>query len=87
MAPKKDETPIDPRSLMTDRDKFIPRSLHAPSTLAAVAAYIAQHETVSGPTDAVRKALKLLGKPNHYDPDTDPTMEKAVELTRKAMGK
>jgi hypothetical protein len=86
MAPKNAKT-VDPRSLMTDRDKFLTRSLHTPSTVAAFAAYIAEHETVSGPKDAVRKALKLLGKPNDYDPAIDPTVEKAIELTRKAMGK
>lgn len=81
MAPKKDETPVDPRSTMTDRDKFIPRSFHAPSTLAAFATYIRQHEDLS-PTEAVRKALRLCGKPTHYEAATDPTMAKAVELTK-----
>lgn len=85
MVPKKDDKPVDPRSQMTDREKYIPRSLHAPSTLAAIAAYIAQHEKVTGPTDAVRRALRLIDKPDHYDADTDPTMAKAVELTRAAM--
>jgi hypothetical protein len=83
MAPKKDDKPVDPRSNMTDRDKFIPRSFHAPSTLAAFATYIRKHEDLS-PTEAVRKALRLCGKPDHYSADTDPTMEKAVELTQAA---
>lgn len=87
MAPsKKDATAVDPRSLMTDRDKYIPRSFHAPSTLAAFATYIAQKEG-TGATESVRKALKLCGKNRDYDPAIDPTMAKAIELTREALAK
>jgi len=86
MAPKKDDKPVDPRSQMTDRELFMPRSFHAPSTLAAFANYIRQHEELS-PTEAVRKALKLCGKKADYSADKDPTMAKAVELTKEAAAK
>lgn len=83
MAPKKDEKAPDPRSDMTTADGYMPRSFHAPSTLAAFASYIRKHEDLS-PTEAVRKALRLCGKPDTYNADVDPTMAKAVELTKEA---
>lgn len=83
MVPKKDDKPVDPRSEMTTSDGYMPRSFHAPSTLAAFANYIRQHEDLS-PTEAVRKALRLCGKRTDYDVSADPSMKKAVELTKEA---
>lgn len=88
MSPTDNKAPIDPRSTMTDRNKFMSRSLHTVRIVAIVAADIAKRQTsVSGPTDAVRRALRFLELPDHYDAETDPTMAKCVETARKLMGK
>lgn len=81
-----EKAPIDPRSKMTDREKFMSRSLHTPRIVAIVAADIAKREGIKGPTEAVRRALRFLELPDHYSADTDPTMRKAVESTKELMG-
>jgi hypothetical protein len=83
MVPTKDDKPADPRSLMTDREKFLPRSLHTPKTLAIFAAYVAKMEKVSKPEAALKKVLAMCDLDGNYS--KDPTYAKCVENTGERM--
>lgn len=84
MSPK-DATPVDPRSKMTDRDRFMTRSLHTPRIVSIVAIQIAKDDGLTGATEAVRRALRFLKMQDDYSAEDDPTMRKCVELTREGM--
>jgi hypothetical protein len=86
MVPKKDApatVPVDPRSMMTDRTMFLPRSLHTPKHLAIFAAYIAKHEKITDPEVAMKRACKLCELTGDYR--ADPTYAKAVENADERM--
>ena len=85
MTPK--DTPADPRSLQTDRKRFMTRSLHTPRIVTTVAVYIAKRDKLSSPTEAVRRALRFLDIKDDYNADIDPTMRACVEQTNAALGK
>lgn len=85
MPPKKPIAPpaVDPRSMMTDRAAFLPRSLHTPKILAIVAAYVAKHEKVKDAEDAVKKVLTMFELTGDYR--ADPTYAKSVENADERM--
>jgi hypothetical protein len=80
---KPDAKPVDPRSLMTDREAFLPRSLHTPKALAIFAAYVAKHEKITNAQVAVNKVLAMLELNGSYR--IDPTYAKAVENADERM--
>lgn len=80
---KPDAKVTDPRSLMTDRRAYLPRSLHTAGHLAIFAAYVAKTEKISKPEDALKRVLELAELTGDYG--ADPTYAKAVENTDAKM--
>lgn len=81
------EKDIDPRSVMTDRGKFMTRSLHTVRIVTIVATDLAKRERITQPTEAVRRALRYLELPHDYDAETDPTMKQCVLRVKEALSK
>jgi hypothetical protein len=77
--------PVDPRSKMTDREKFMVRSLHTVRIVTRVALHLAKEHSIAQPTEAVRRACRFLGLPDDYDADIDPTMAACVKQVRKGL--
>jgi hypothetical protein len=86
MAPKKPTAPVDPRSEMTDRDAYMTRALHTAKIVPIVAVDIAKREGITSPVAAMRRALRFLKMPDHYDPEVDTmTTGKIVEKIREEL--
>jgi hypothetical protein len=77
----------DPRSKMTDREKFMVRSLHTVRIVKIVALKLAKDGEATTPTEAVRKACRFLDIPDHYNADVDETMAACVKQVKAAMAK
>ena len=75
----------DPRSLMTDRKKFMTRSLHTVRIVTRTALYIAARDGITAPTEAVRKACRFLEIDDDYDPEVCPTMRACVAKVKAVL--
>jgi hypothetical protein len=85
--PNDKNAPVDPRSHMTDRAQFMVRSLHTVRIVVIVATKLAAEHKITGATEAVRRACRMLDIPDDYDPVIDPTMKACIKKMKKILGK